>query len=427
MQRTRWQAPVWNRSCPLCGARLLKGESNDWCCNRGKNRAPPLPLLPRNVTAALEDSELSKDISAISRRLNNLFCFTAIGATGGFTHFATGSATVSITGRTYHRLYDVSDAQHCLHWFLYDGFERVHQGLQYDVPTDWTHALRTDLDDVNPYVRHLQQFHEVPGTNPCALELTDVSADGDFAAIMHASNTTSIKPRGILIWNRSSAQPTFMPIFSRHYEPLQYPLLFPHGTPGWGLNTTTQNTTRAVPFTQRVWYKSRLLTEDRFQMLGRLGCEYLCDMYSRIKEERLGFIRRGLLNGQTREENDEEDDNSTDLELPASFLGSRKWASEQTADSLALARTYRKPSFFITMTCNPKWPEIQSRLCPRQNACDIPVIIARIFKLRQERLLQLLKTKFGTLVYVVKVIEFQKRGWPHVHIVCKVNCLCFHL
>jgi len=33
-----------------------------------------------------------------------------------------------------------------------------------------------------------------------------------------------------------------------------------------------------------------------------------------------------------------------------------------------------KPDLFITMTCNPKWPEIQTLLFPRQKAKDRPDI-----------------------------------------------------
>lgn len=34
-------------------------------------------------------------------------------------------------------------------------------------------------------------------------------------------------------WHLAS---TFFSIYSGLYEPLQYPLLFPHGSPGWGLS-----------------------------------------------------------------------------------------------------------------------------------------------------------------------------------------------
>ena len=39
-----------------------------------------------------------------------------------------------------------------------------------------------------------------------------------------------------------------------------------------------------------------------------------------------------------------------------------------------------------------------------------------------DKLLQFLKSsRFGGIVYVVSVIEFQKRGLPHVHILIKVS------
>lgn len=44
--------------------------------------------------------------------------------------------------------------------------------------------------------------------------------------------------------------------------------------------------------------------------------------------------------------------------LLASFLGSKRWASNQIADSLAIAAVKGTPTFFITMTCNSNWPEI---------------------------------------------------------------------
>ncbi|CUS15046.1 unnamed protein product [Tuber aestivum] len=66
--------------------------------------------------------------------------------------------------------------------------------------------------------------------------------------------------------------------------------------------------------------------------------------------------------------------------LPVSFLGFRAWAASEVADSLALCRSKRKPSFFITITTNPNWPEIQQKLAPGQTALDIPVIVCRLYE-----------------------------------------------
>lgn len=142
-------------------------------------------------------------------------------------------------------------------------------------------------------------------------------------------------------------------------------------------------------------------------------------MYSRTEEERLSYIQRSRqLQIEAQEANNNEDEQS--IKLPSSFIGSQAWASEQTADSMALGRAFGKPSFFCTMTFNPNWPEVQQRLLPGQSPSDIPNVCNRAFKYRLERVLKLLRTRFGNTLYLIKVIEFQKRGFPHAHIVFKV-------
>jgi hypothetical protein len=292
------------------------------------------------------------------------------------------------------------------------------------IPLSWIEAIEHDLNAINPYVHHLRKFSSTWSHNihaVSALELSDVSSTGDFAAIMHGDNITDISPRSILIWHNSQNDPSFIPIFSRHYEPLQYPLLFPHGDLGWGLICNDDGHLHdTLSLTQREWYKTRLLTDDRFLLFGRLTSEYLCDMYSRIEEQRLQFIRRGRLHEGHAQDSDVNDE-SIDIRLPVSFLGSKEWSSSETSDALALAREFGSPSLFITMTCNSDWPEIVEKLRPGQTAYDIPTVVIRAFKARLERLLQILNTKFGQLLYIIHVIEFQKRGFPHAHVVAKVS------
>lgn len=163
-------------------------------------------------------------------------------------------------------------------------------------------------------------------------------------------------------------------------------------------------------------------------------------MYSRVEEQRLNYLRNGRkfqLSESTNEANNRElAINSTigssasmdtgnfhgnfETMLPASFLGSRAWSSNQVADSLALARQFGKPSFFITMTTNPYWLEITSRLLPGQSAADNPVIVCRVFHKKVQKLVDYLRSNFGTILYMVRVIEFQKRGLPHMHMIIKV-------
>ena len=85
---------------------------------------------------------------------------------------------------------------------------------------------------------------------------------------------------------------------------------------------------------------------------------------------------------------------------------------------MACVRKKGKPSFFITKTCNPCWSEITRALDPGQQPSDRPDILDRVFKLKLEQLLaELYKDGiFGRVIAHLYVIEFQKRGLPHAHI-----------
>ena len=243
------------------------------------------------------------------------------------------------------------------------------------------------LDAVNPYVGELHHaFHSVPDTTPIFIELKNSTADGEVTAIIHVANLHSIKPRSVYIHRKATgAMAEEVSILSSHYEPLQYPLLFPHGTPGWSPNLQPK-------ISQITWYRFRLLSESRFCDLGCLGNEYLMDMYSRVEEEHLNFIQQDqkdqLHTCQCHHELDLANNPDLPAELseaftlPSSFIGSCAWASENVSDALAICKEFGSPTFFVTVTTNPKWPEITSRLKPGQTASDILFMVARVFKVR---------------------------------------------
>ena len=106
--------------------------------------------------------------------------------------------------------------------------------------------------------------------------------------------------------------------------------------------------------------------------------------------------------------------------LPSSFLGSCAWTSERIADALALCRIYGKPSLFITITMNPKWPEILYRFTKGQTAADVPIVVYRVFHNRLAVLKKFLHERFSYVVYTITVVEFQKRGLPPAHLLIKV-------
>ena len=397
----------WSRVCSFCGSRLLHSESNGWCCNKGAYIRPALPDYPETVVTQLDAHQA--EYSLLSRRLNNLFSFTAIGVDGEFIPFR-GPANVALTGRTYHRILHLDKGEHSLKWFLYDEDGRRLAAAKNGVPDHMVKSLRQLLEDVNPYLRVIKRSISQAPEGPLNLILDQPVAGGEIAAVIDLSNLQKFEPRKIVFFRQSNRQPTFMNILSAQYEPMQYPLLFPHGTPGW----SPQNIHN---LTQIQWYRFNLTFERRFLRFGRLACEYCVDMYSRVEENKLYFLRN--MRGAQAQSMD--DPGNMEVNIPSSFLGSRAWASQQVADSLALCREFGKPSLFITMTTNPKWIEITNQLQQGQDVADIPSIVCRVFHQKAAVLVQYLMHHFGKVLYMVRVVEFQKRGLPHLHLIMKME------
>lgn len=104
--------------------------------------------------------------------------------------------------------------------------------------------------------------------------------------------------------------------------------------------------------------------------------------------------------------------------LSKQHVGSPRYMSSQYHDCMAIVRALGSPSLFITFTCNPKWPEIQRRLERGQTAEGRPDLTARVFYLKLEAMLEdIWKGQvFGKVLGGCHVVEFQKRGLPHAHI-----------
>jgi hypothetical protein len=87
-------------------------------------------------------------------------------------------------------------------------------------------------------------------------------------------------------------------------------------------------------------------------------------------------------------------------------------------DTMAIVCSHTKPDLFITMTCNPRWPEITENLARCETAQDRPDLVARVFHLKLSALLDdcLTNGVLGRVVDHMYVIEFQKRGLLHAYI-----------
>ncbi|XP_072084498.1 uncharacterized protein [Arachis hypogaea] len=79
--------------------------------------------------------------------------------------------------------------------------------------------------------------------------------------------------------------------------------------------------------------------------------------------------------------------------LPSSFVGSRRDMTQRYEDGIAIVLKEGKPDIFFTMTCNPSWSEIASKLSPTQISHDRPDLTTRIFRAKFEQLKEDVITK----------------------------------
>jgi hypothetical protein len=160
---------------------------------------------------------------------------------------------------------------------------------------------------------------------------------------------------------------------------------------------------------------------------GRLFQEWLVDAYAQVENNRLQFhrmnqgkLRSDLYNGLQDAILGGADLNEFGQRviLPSSFIGSPRHMAQLYHDAMAIVRNISSPDVFITFTANPQWVEISEALLPGQTVQDRPDLVSRVFKLKLSMLCNELFDShiLGRVAAHMHVIEFQKRGLPHAHI-----------
>ncbi|KAG4936060.1 hypothetical protein JHK85_050979 [Glycine max] len=168
----------------------------------------------------------------------------------------------------------------------------------------------------------------------------------------------------------------------------------------------------------REWFAFRLQCKsNEAQTLlhsRKLFQQFVVEGYTMVEPERLSFIRnnqkklrvdkfcslqKSLDVGTTKGLN-----RSKRVILPSTFVGSPRYNDQLYFDGMRICSHVGFPNLFITLTCNPNWPEIRRLLTPLNlKATDKPDIISRVFKLKYEQRLSNL-TKNHLLGKVVACI-----------------------
>ncbi|KAL6497618.1 hypothetical protein OROHE_027247 [Orobanche hederae] len=261
---------------------------------------------------------------------------------------------------------------------LFNGGRCESAGIRLDIVND----LKYMLDAYNPLAKSFRmardRFREndnldmrmkLIGTREYNRRMCNLPTAPEVAALIVGDIDDQMDVRDIVVESRVG----FLKCISElhpSYLPLQYPLLFPYGEDG-----------------------------------------YMIDIPHRFND---GSCPHAVLRG-----NAPTISIGKRFVIPTSFTGGPKYMIQNHQDAIAICKWYGFPDLFITITCNPKWPEISRYLASvNSNPEDRPDIVCRVFKMKLDVLIKDLKDHglLGKTQAVIYTVEFQKRGLPHAHI-----------
>jgi hypothetical protein len=232
----------------------------------------------------------------------------------------------------------------------------------------------------------------------------------------------------------ATGQPTYVSDANAAYDPLHFVLLHPHGETGWHPDLHNNDAIfharsgiRPKHVTVRdyaaFFLHDRVPHGNAYHVHAkRLLQEWIVDEACKMENQRLHFMRthqtqlrthlyRGLADQVAAGDVDEAGmGHSKATILPSTYVGSPRYFMQLYQDSMAIVRALGKPSVFLTMTCNPKWPDIVNELKPGEQPNDRPDLIARAFRLKLDSLLHDVRERgvLGAVLGDIHVVEFQK-------------------
>jgi Helitron helicase-like domain at N-terminus len=152
--------------------------------------------------------------------------------------------------------------------------------------------------------------------------------------------------------------------------------------------------------------------------------QYICDIFSKMESSRLRFIEQNqhLLAAYLFE--DFTAPGEERIILPASHTGSPRYMRTHLNDAMRIVDKYGNPDIFITFTANPNWDELvalrnNDYYGERAQGWEQTPDMVRLFRIKLRAMISEIKNDklFGPVEAYTYVIEFQKRGLPHAHIV----------
>lgn len=409
------------------------------CCSWGDIKIPYLPEAPAELrTLFTAGNPEGKSFRENIRRYNNAFAFTSIGVKlDQAVMRSSGPYCFKIMGELSHchgtLLPDDGEPRAWAQHYIHDQKEvaiedrlQANPGLNrdtmvkiYDVlhqhnpfPAIYQHAyqvLQAQEAEGHGNIEHVKlRVVTKEGTDQRRYNLP---AADEIAVIIPNSSIDTTDSRDIIVRLRPTVDAQGertsgvqrIRYANSAYAPLHYPLLFPQGEPGWTWKRYHQrNKSEQVTLLQytafRIHPRPLLIEGDTLLRGGRLFQEYLCDAWAMVDQDRLRWIRKNQskLRAEVYKALASDTVSTDDMDpamlgrriiLPSTYIGGARHMNQLFQDSMAITRFEGKPDLFLTMTTNPRWPEILAALLPGQDPSDRPDIVARVFNMKKNALL----------------------------------------
>lgn len=475
----------YNVKCAFCGSINFRGERPSdgkftYCCRKGKFK---LPTLTDQAGNELKYPDELKQLITSNRHFrehirsyNNALSFASMGAKVVDVP-GRGPYVFKIQGHAYHVTSHIQplgneQPQYGQLYFI-DTSQATETRLQHPANSALNSNILRQLDQLIRRINSLAQEYKtmrevVEQYPPNAQQMSDVNivfrrdrnldkrrynlpANNEIAMVFENSEGEPPFHRDIrLYYKNPNPERKFVNfnILSPNLDPCVYTILLPFGQAGWepNIQATPYDNDNARPNRSRKsvsmlqYYSATLAFRGEFNPFlesGKLSQQYIVDAYSKIEANNLNWVREHqrelrAANYQELQQHVNDDQNHDDnvevgpagikMILPSSFEGSPRNMRERCRDAMSIFSKFGAPDLFVTFTANPNWPEIQENLREGQTASDRPDLVARVFNLKLEELINDITKKhiFGTCVAYVYTIETQKRGLLHAHILIKL-------
>ncbi|GKA08742.1 DNA helicase [Tanacetum coccineum] len=390
------------------GVSSMYVDIGDWKIVLQQQRDPP-----NYMKELLNDHGFLDNI----RAYNQMFAMTSFGAhIDESINNQRGPYVFKISGQIYHWIGAMcpssGDAPRFLQLYIYD--------TEHEVANRMRHYGGVDSDGLDPQIvqsliAFLDQHNELvqifrTDRDKCRAESIphfklrlyscvgsrqyDLPTSNTLGAIVFENGPDTAMDYDVVIEARDGF-PQRISRLHQSYMSLQFPLLFVYGEPGY-FPEMKQNKIDEKRLSMNAYYMYQLHEHYSLYGLlfrsGRLFQQYVVGVYCCIEQNRIDYyrthqndIRKDYLSGvydAIHKGDRVGSDIGGRLILPKSFTGVPRYMYSHYLDALAICRVLGNPQFFITFTCNVKWPEIKRHMedFPKITTADRVDVVVRVFE-----------------------------------------------